>query len=325
MADWGTEQGHKSRDWAIVERYLLEDLRDRQRQRRWAWLRRTVFFVLLAFAAVMVFMDDSVTPQRFGAHTAMVSIDGVISSGTIANADLVVEGLTAAFENVDSQAVVMRINSPGGSPVQSDVIFNEARRLRALYPDKPLYAVIEDSGASGAYYIAVAADKIFVNGSSLVGSIGVIMPSFGVPELLKNLGVEDRTMIAGEHKNLLSPTRAIDPVEQAHVQSVLDSVHRQFIEAVKLGRGDRLSPNPDLFSGYFWSGEQAVSLGLADAVGSLQSVARDVVKAESIVDYTVTVDPILLMLEQLGVSFGQSIVSGLAKAAGVQASSSPLQ
>ena len=189
----------------------------------------------------------------------------------------------------------------------------------------PVYAVIGDTGASGAYYIAVAADRIFVNPSSLVGSIGVIMPGFGVPNLMQKLGVEDRTLTAGEHKNLLSPSRAVDPVEREHVQGVLDAVHRHFIAAVKAGRGTRLSENPELFSGYFWSGDQAIALGLADAVGSVASVARDVVKQDTLVDYTQVPNPLDSVLRRLGSSLGKSLGTAFQKSLSETAQTPRLQ
>ncbi|MEO6698452.1 MAG: signal peptide peptidase SppA [Paraperlucidibaca sp.] len=322
MAEWGSGRG--PRDWALVERFLLEDLKDRQRAKRWQWIRRAVFIVLVAVFAYRVLLG-SLTTESFGAHTAVITIDGAIAADMPANADSLMEALNSAFSASESKAVVLRINSPGGSPVQADEVYREIRRQRLLHPDKPLYAVISDMGASGAYYIAVAADKIYVNPSSLVGSIGVIMPGFGVPELLQKLGVEDRTMTAGAHKNLLSPSQPINAVEQAHVQGVLDAVHRHFIAAVKAGRGERLKANEDTFSGYFWSGDQAIALGLADDIGSLQSVARDVVKAKTLVDYTLMPNPVDSVLRRLGAVMGHEFASSLRKALGLEANQALLK
>lgn len=316
MTEWGNGRG--PRDWALVERFLFEDLKDRQRANRWQWVRRAFFIALVVFFAYRV-LASSVTPESFGAHTAVITIDGAISSDMPANADSLIEALDGAFSANESKAVILRINSPGGSPVQADEVYREIRRQRLIHPDKPLYAVITDMGASGAYYIAAAADKIYVNPSSLVGSIGVIMPGFGVPELLQKLGVEDRTMTAGVHKNLLSPSKPVNPVEQAHVQGVLDAVHRQFISAVKAGRGERLKVNEDTFSGYFWSGDQAIALGLADDVGSLQSVARDVVKAKTLVDYTLMPNTVDSVLRRLGAVVGYEFASSLHKTLGLEA------
>ncbi|PQA50890.1 signal peptide peptidase SppA [Amnimonas aquatica] len=318
MADWGTPRSSGPRDWALVERFLLEDLEERRRARRWRWARRVLFIALFAFLAWKLGSSATVSPGAFGPHTAVIQVDGQIAADLPANADSLIDALGTAFKTAEAKAVVLRINSPGGSPVQADEVYREIRRLRAKHPDKPLYAVIGDMGASGAYYIAAAADRIYVNPSSLVGSIGVIMPGFGVPELLRKLGVEDRTLTAGEHKNLLSPTRAVDPVEREHVQGVLDAVHRQFIAAVKQGRGERLRVNQDTFSGYFWSGEQAIALGLADEVGSLQSVARDVVKQETLVDYTLLPSPVDAVLRRLSAETARGLGAGLRQALGLE-------
>lgn len=314
MSEWnGNRNG--PRDWTLVERFLLAELDDRRRAKRW---RRVRFLLIVALIGVFgwgLLREQGMGTASFGAHTAVVMLEGEIADGAPANAASLIDSLDAAFENVESKAVVLAINSPGGSPVQADEVYREIRRLRVKYPAKPLYAVISDMGASGAYYVAVAADRIYVNPSSLVGSIGVIMPGYGVPTLLQKLGVEDRTLTAGAHKNLLSPTRPINPVEREHVQSVLDAVHRQFIAAVKAGRGKRLGQDPDLFSGYFWSGEQAVALGLADGVGSVRSVARDVIKEDNLVDYTIAPNPLDVALRKLGAELGLALRQGLGLAA----------
>lgn len=307
MSEWNSGRSGGPRDWALIEEFLRADLDDRRRARRWSWFRRLLLLIILAVLAVSFFKDESSAAGAFGPHTAVVAIQGEIASDSPTNAQSIIDALTLAFEGTDVKAVILSIDSPGGSPVQADEVYREIRRLRKLHPEIPLYAVIGDTGASGAYYIAVAADKIFVNPSSLVGSIGVIMPGFGVPSLIQKLGVEDRTLTAGEHKNLLSPTRPVDPVEREHVQGVLDAVHRHFIAAVKAGRGSRLSRHPDLFSGYFWSGDQAIALGLADAVGSVGSVAREVVKQDTLVDYTQVPNPLDSVLRRLGSSLGKSL------------------
>lgn len=311
MSDWTSSRSSGPRDWALIEEFLKADLEDRRRARRWRWLRRLLLLIILAALAVGFLKEESTNAGAFGPHTAVVAINGEIAADGPANAQGIIDALTLAFESTDAKAIVLSIDSPGGSPVQADEVYREIRRLRKLHPAVPVYAVIGDTGASGAYYIAVAADKIFVNPSSLVGSIGVIMPGFGVPSLMQKLGVEDRTLTAGEHKNLLSPTSAVDPVERAHVQGVLDAVHRHFIAAVKAGRGTRLSQNPELFSGYFWSGDQAIALGLADAVGSVASVARDVVKQDTLVDYTQVPNPLDSVLRRLGSTLGKSVGAAL--------------
>lgn len=311
MSDWGASRGTGPKDWALVERFLLEDLNERRRARRWRWIRRFLLILLVAGFLLRVCGDAAVETASFGPHAAMISLDGEIAADQAANADDLIDALESAFESQEVVGVILSINSPGGSPVQADQVYREIRRLRALHPKIPLHAVIGDMGASGAYYIAAAADRIHVNPSSLVGSIGVIMPSYGVPELMRKFGIEDRTLTAGAHKNLLSPTRMVDPVEREHVQGVLDAVHRQFIQAVKEGRGKRLKNDPDLFSGYFWSGEQAIALGLADAVGSVRTVARDVLKQENLVDYTQMPNPVDSVLRRLGSELGLGLRQGL--------------
>jgi protease-4 len=241
----------------------------------------------------------------------VVQVNGEIADDTEANADAIIAGLQAAFEAPKSKAVVMRINSPGGSPVQSAYVYDEIRRLRAQHKDKKLYAVITDMGASGAYYIAAAADQIYVNQGSLVGSIGVIMQGFGVEGLMQKLGVENRTMTAGEHKAILSPFEPMKPDEVAHVNALLQAVHQQFITAVKQGRGQRLKDDPKIFSGLFWTGQQAVDLGLADGFGSVDSVARTVVQAENVVDYSEMPDPLSGLIRKLGTSMGDAVAAKL--------------
>jgi protease-4 len=237
----------------------------------------------------------------------MVVVSGEISEDAEANADAIIEGLHAAFEAPKSKAVILRINSPGGSPVQSAYVYDEIRRLRSQHKDKKVYAVITDMGASGAYYIASAADHIYVNPGSLVGSIGVIMQGFGVQGLMQKMGVEDRTLTAGEHKAILSPFEPMKPEEIEHVKNLLDAVHQQFISAVKLGRGQRLKDEPQIFSGLFWTGQQAVNLGLADGFGSVDTIARTVVGAEDIVDYSKRPDPLSGLFRRLGTSMGKEI------------------
>lgn len=325
MSDWTSSRSNGPRDWALIEEFLKADLDDRRRARRWRWFRRLLLLIILAAFAVSILKEESSTASAFGPHTAVVEIHGEIAADSPANAQSIIDALTLAFESTEAEAVILSIDSPGGSPVQADEVYREVRRLRKLHPRIPVYAVIGDTGASGAYYIAVAADRIYVNPSSLVGSIGVIMPGFGVPSLMQKLGVEDRTLTAGEHKNLLSPSRAVDPVEREHVQGVLDAVHRHFIAAVKTGRGARLSKNPDLFSGYFWSGDQAIALGLADAVGSVSSVAREVVKQDTLVDYTQVPNPLDSVLRRLGSTLGKSVSEALQQTLGASAQTPRLQ
>jgi protease-4 len=309
------------REWDLLEKTMLASVEEQRRARRWS-----IFFKILTFLYIAWFiwmmshnsgLDHKVAAS--GDHTAVVNITGVIADGEDANADDIIEGLRAAFDAPRSKAVVMRINSPGGSPVQSAYVYDEIRRLRSLHKDKKVYAVITDMGASGAYYMASAADQIYVNPGSLVGSIGVIMQGFGVQGLMQKLGVEDRTMTAGEHKAILSPFTTVKPEEKEHVKRLLEQVHQQFITAVKQGRGQRIAAdNPDLFSGLFWTGQQAVELGLADGFGSVDSVARTVIGAEEQVDYSKTLDPFSAFVKRFGASIGSAAVAKLAPASGVE-------
>jgi protease-4 len=276
-----------------------------RRARRWG-----IFFKLLTFAYITVIIlmavDWGARVQTSGKHTALVEVSGVIAPGTDASAEHVMAALQAAFKDENTQGVVVRINSPGGSPVQSNYIYEEMRRLRKKHPAVPLYAVIEDLCASGGYYVAVGADRIYVGRSSIVGSIGVRMDSFGVTGLMEKLGVERRLLTAGENKGFLDPFLPVDPTQKAHAQALLEDVHRQFIGVVRDGRGTRLKETPDMFSGLVWTGQKSVELGLADAFGSLDYVAREVVKAEKVVDYT--------QKENLAEKFARRLGAGAAHA-----------
>lgn len=327
MADnpWGSSSSSSSpppprgREWELLEKVVMASVQEQRRSRRWGIFFKLMTFLYIACFVWLIFGSSSVEKAAIsGSHTAMVNITGEIADGSDANADAIIAGLQAAFEAPKSKAVVLRINSPGGSPVQSAYVYEEIRRLRALHKDKKVYAVITDMGASGAYYIASAADQIYVNQGSLVGSIGVIMQGFGVQGLMQKLGVEDRTMTAGEHKAILSPFEPMKPEEKAHVKNLLDTVHQQFITAVKQGRGQRLKQNPDIFSGLFWTGQQAVELGLADGFGSVDSVARTVVGAEDIVDYSEMPDPMTAVLRRLGASMGDAVMAKMEPAKGMQ-------
>lgn len=270
---------------AAIERLAGAALQEQRRARRWG-----IFFKLLTFAYLTVLLlmlvDWKGLGGATGKHTALVELNGVIAPGNEASAELVNEALQAAFKDENTKGVVLRINSPGGSPVQSHRIYQEMRRLRKKHPEVPLYVVVEDLCASGGYYVAAAADRIYVDRSSIVGSIGVRMDSFGVTGLMDKLGVERRSYTAGENKAFLDPFLPVDPAQKRHALALLDQVHLQFIRAVREGRGARLKETPDMFSGLFWTGQKSVELGLADEFGSLDQVAREVVKAENIVDFT---------------------------------------
>ena len=324
MADnpWGSSQPPappKGREWALLEKVLMASLEEQRRARRWGvFFKLAALFFVACLTWALIGSRGVEKAGIAGVHTAMVEVSGEIADDSHANADAIIEGLQAAFEAPKSKAVILRINSPGGSPVQSAYVYDEIRRLRSLHKDKKLYAVITDMGASGAYYIASAADQIYVSPASLVGSIGVIMQGFGVQGLMQKLGVEDRTLTAGTHKAILSPFAPVKPDEQAHVKGLLDAIHQQFIAAVRQGRGQRLKENPDLFSGLFWTGQQAVDLGLADGFGSVDSVARTVIGAEDVVNYSVEPDPFSSVLKRVGASMGDAVVARLAPARAVQ-------
>lgn len=249
--------------------------------RRW-W----IFFRLLAFGVIiLVVMASMDWRDTMGRHTALVNLKGTIASNDV-NADDMISGLQAAFEDKNTAGVILRINSPGGSPVQAGQIYDEIRRLRRLHPHIPLYVVVDDICASGGYYVAAAADRIYVNKASLVGSIGVLMDGFGFTGLMDKAGVDRRLLTAGVNKGFLDPYSPVNAQQQAYAQTMLDEIHQQFISAVRHGRGNRLKETPDMFSGLVWTGARSVEMGLADGFGTVDSVARDVIHADTVVDYT---------------------------------------
>jgi protease-4 len=269
----------------LIEKLATEALKEQRRSRRWG-----IFWKLLTFAyitvIIMLAVDWKAGDSKSGKHTSVVEINGLIAPGADSSAEKVTGALQSAFKDKNTQGVVVRINSPGGSPVQAQTIYDEMKRLRVKYPEIPLYVVVEDLCASGGYYVAAAADRIFVAKGSIVGSIGVRMDSFGVVDLMHKIGVERRLITAGKNKAMLDPFL---PQEESHKQIVsglIGEIHDQFIAAVREGRGKRLKETPDMFSGLIWSGAKSVELGLADALGGLDYVAREVIKAEEIVDYT---------------------------------------
>src|SRR5438105_13350283 len=292
----------------LVTKLATAAVREQRRARLWG-----IFFKLLTFAYITVVLLLAVDWKggadvvRGKKHTAMVELDGIIGPGTDASADKVTSALQAAFKDKNTQGVVLRINSPGGSPVQSQTIYDEMRRLRKKYPDIPLYAVVEDICASGGYFVAAGADRIYVSPSSIVGSIGVLMNGFGFTGTMEKLGVDRRLITAGEHKGMLDPFSPVDPKEVEYAKTLIKDVHQQFINVVKEGRGKRLKETPDMFSGLIWTGAKSVELGLADGFGSLDSVARDVIKAEDIVDYTMKEG----FAEKVAKRFGASVASSL--------------
>ena len=293
-----------------IEKLLMADLRERRAARRWRIFRSLVWMLLFGALIWLLVADMLPTSKTTVAHTAMVTIKGEIADTGEASAEYVLPALRSALEDDGAQALVLLINSPGGSPVQAGLINDEIRRLRALHK-KPIYAVVEETCASAAYYIASAADKIYVNKASIVGSIGVLMDGFGFTGTMEKLGVERRLLTAGANKGFLDPFSPQSEEQKQYAQVMLDQIHQQFIAVVKQGRGDRLKANPDTFSGLFWTGEQAVQMGLADGLGSLDSVARDVVKAEKLVDYTNKENIAERFAKRFGAAIGGGAVNAL--------------
>ena len=296
--------------WDSVAGQLARDmLRDRRSERRWRIFFRLGWLLLAMAVAYGVLAARSRITAPVGPHTALIEIRGEISAQSEASAENLVPGLKSAFEDASARAVVLRINSPGGSPVQAGILYDEIRRLKKLH-NKKVYAVVEETCASGAYYIAVAADEIYADKASVVGSIGVLMDSFGATGLLEKLGVERRLLTAGENKGLGDPFSPLPPKQRAYIQALLDQIHQQFIAVVKQGRGARLKETPETFSGLFWNGEQALAMGLIDHLGNLDHVAREVIKAEEIIDYT----PKENVAERLAKRFGAAVGAGAVRA-----------
>jgi protease-4 len=300
-----------------LEQLAFANLNEQRTARRWKVGLRLAWLLLIAVVFWQLFSYNSPTSHPSMPHTAMVSIVGEIGSETPASAENVMSSMRLALEDSGSQALVLLINSPGGSPVQAGLINDEITRLRALH-NKPIYAVVEESCASAAYYIAAAADRIYVDKASIVGSIGVLMDGFGFTGLMEKLGVERRLMTAGANKGFLDPFSPQTDPQRKHAQAMLDQIHNQFIEVVKKGRGDRLKETPEMFSGLFWSGQQAVDLGLADSLGSLDVVARDVVKAPDVVDYTQRENVAERLVKRFGAAVGEGSVRALRTGTGLR-------
>jgi protease-4 len=298
-----------------LEHLLLENLKETRKARRWKAVLRVLTLLVIVSVVIMVF-DFHLPGRGIGVekHTAMVTLDGEISSSSMANALDINSSLTAAFENENSAGVVMRINSPGGSPVQAGMINDEIHRLRKLYPKKPFYVVVEDICASGGYYVAVAADQILVDKASIVGSIGVIMEGFGFTGLMDKLGVTRRMITAGSNKGMMDPFSKENPQQVDMIKTMIDEIHQQFIAVVKEGRGARLKESADLFSGRVWNGEQAVKIGLADGFGTVDTVARDVFKAPDILDYTMKENFAERVAKRFGAEVGAAAGKSLIKA-----------
>jgi protease-4 len=291
-----------------MAQFARDYLADRRTERRWRVFFRLAWLGLIAAVLWLLFVERHPGKPPLTPHTALVEVRGEIAVDSEASAELLLSGLKSAFEDQGAQAVVLRINSPGGSPVQAGIVYDEIRRLKAKH-GKKVYAVVEEICASGAYYIAAAADEIYVDKASVVGSIGVLMDGFGFTGLMDKVGVERRLLTAGSNKGMLDPFSPENPQQKAYAQSMLDQIHQQFITVVKQGRGKRLKETPETFSGLFWNGEEAVKQGLADGFGNLDYVAREVVKAEEVIDYT----PRDNVAERLAKRFGAAVGEGAVK------------
>ncbi|WP_077034234.1 S49 family peptidase [Pelomonas sp. KK5] len=296
---------------ALLAEVAREYLQERRGERRWRRFTR-LFWIVLVLAALWftLSLGRHGAPTATGPHTALVDVRGEIASDTEASAELILSALKSAFEDPGAQAIVLRINSPGGSPVQAGIVYDEIKRLKALH-GKKVYAVVEEICASGAYYIAASADEIYVDKASIVGSIGVLMDGFGFTGLMDKVGVERRLLTAGENKGMLDPFTPLKPQQRAYAQAMLDQIHQQFIAVVREGRGKRLKETPETFSGLFWNGQEAVRLGLADHFGNLDYVAREVVKAEDVIDYTPRDNVAERLAKRFGAAFGETAVRSL--------------
>jgi protease-4 len=293
-----------------LERVAREMLRQQRSERRWRNFIRMCWLALVIAIAWAVFSQRLASSAPSSPHTALVEVSGEIAAGSDASAELLVAALRSAFEDSGAVAVVLRINSPGGSPVQSGIVNDEIQRLKAKHKKK-VYAVVEEMCASGAYYIAVAADEIYVDKASLVGSIGVLMDGFGFTGLMDKAGIERRLLTAGENKGMLDPFSPQNERQTAYAKAMIDQIHQQFIKVVRDGRGERLKEDADTFSGLFWNGEEAVRIGLADKIGSLDFVAREVIKAEEIIDYTPRDNVAERIARRFGAAVGQGAVTAL--------------
>jgi protease-4 len=306
-----TQQTSVNWERGVLEKIALAAIREQRAARRWKIFFRFAFLLVLLVIAWGVFDFASEKATTSGKHTALVSLEGEISSSGQASAENIDTALDAAFADKGTAGVILRINSPGGSPVQAGIINNEIHRLRSKYPNTPLYVVVDDICASGGYYVAVAADKIFVDKASIVGSIGVLMDSFGFTGLMDKLGVERRLQTSGENKGFFDPFSPETDKMKAHAQGMLDQIHAQFIEAVKQGRGKRLKQTPDMFSGLFWTGQQSVDLGLADGFGDTNYVAREIIKADTVVNYTVKENFADRVARKFGAAVGNAAIHAL--------------
>ena len=306
MAEQDNVANNNAWQQQTIEKLALSGLKEQQTARRWS-----TFFKFLTFAYLFFILVAALGwfggKGASGPHTAIIEIAGVIEAGGEVNADSVISSLHEAYDNTNTKGIILRFNTPGGSPVQSGIINDEIVRQKKLHPKIPVYGVVEDICASGGYYIAAATDKIYVDKGSIVGSIGVLMDGYGFTEVMKKVGVERRLLTAGENKAMLDPFSEVNPKHQALAQTMLNEIHEQFKTVVRNGRGARLKETPEVFSGLFWSGEQSIKLGLADALGSADYVAREVIKQEEIVDYTYQETVVDRFAKRFGASMAKSI------------------
>jgi len=297
-------------DWErrTIEKLARSALDEQRKSRNWGIFFKTLTFIYLFALLFMAFGWVGGREPLPGDHTALVDLNGVIAADTHAAAEVINQGLQDAFENKGTKGVILRINSPGGSPVQAGTINNEMRRLRKKYPQIPLYAVIEDICASGGYYVAVAADQIYVDRASIVGSIGVLMDGFGFTGTMEKLGVERRLIAAGDNKGFLDPFSPMNEGQREYAQKMLNEIHQQFIDVVRKGRGKRLKEGPDTYSGLVWTGQRSIELGLADALGSVDYVAREIIKAQKIVDFTPRENIAERFAKRFGAAMGEALM-----------------
>lgn len=303
---------------ALINDIAVAAIKEQRRARRWGIFWKTLSFIYITVFLVSIiglvnqgggFNSADSASDTDEKHTAVVDVNGVILDGTYTNADTVIRGLRRAFENENTAGVILRINSPGGSPVQASQIFDEMQRLREEYPDIPLHAVIDDVGASGGYYVAAGAENIYANSSSLVGSIGVIMSNFGFVDAMEKLGIERRTLTAGESKAIADPFLPLDQATTDHLQTMLGEVHQHFIDAVKQGRGERLADDDVIFTGLIWTAETGMELGLIDAIADIRKVARDEIGAEKMLNFTPKPDIFENFTNQLGISISNNFLN----------------
>lgn len=307
------QNSNDDKNWQqdVINRLAFAALNEQRRSRRWNIFFKSLLFGYLLLILLMVYLPGSVDKAKLktGRHTALIEINGVIADNTEANADDIISGLRSAFKDKDTAGIILRINSPGGSPVQAGYVNDEIKRLRDKYPQKKVYAVVTDVCASGGYYIAVAADEIFADKASMIGSIGVLMNSFGFVDAMNKLGIERRLYTAGQSKGFLDPFSPQKKGDVAHVKQMLETIHRQFIDVVKQGRGQRLKDDERLFSGLVWTGEESMELGLIDGLGSSSYVAREIIEAENIINYTPRETVFERFADRLGASFASTMAS----------------